>query len=64
MPPMRHIQRTIELSRQLKSMSLAALRRTHPDLGDDEIRLLFIEQVYGKELAEGVRSVLAGRNCE
>lgn len=33
-------------------MSLAALKRMHP---------LFIEQVYGKQLADGVRGVLAER---
>ncbi len=64
MPPVRHIQRTVELSRQLKNMLLAALKRIHPNLDDEEIRLLFIEQVYGKELADGVRGVLAQRNVE
>lgn len=61
MPPVRHIQRTVELSQQLKCMSLAALTRMHPSLGEAEIRLLFIEQVYGKQLADGVRGVLAER---
>ncbi len=62
MAPVRHIQRTVELSGQLKSMSLAALARLHPELSEQEIRLMFIEQVYGKELADGVRELWAGRN--
>ncbi len=61
LPPVRHVERTVELSRQLKEMTFAALRRIHPELGEDEIRIFFIERVYGKELADGVREVLARR---
>ncbi len=36
MSPVRHIQRTADLSRQLKSMPLAALARKHLELSEQE----------------------------
>jgi hypothetical protein len=59
MPPTREVHRKVEHSRQLKNMTIAALKRMHPDFGEDEIRLLFLRQVYGKQLSEGVLEVLA-----
>ncbi|MFO1064605.1 MAG: hypothetical protein U0892_12145 [Pirellulales bacterium] len=59
-PPVRNAERALRLSRQVKNMALASIRRVHPDKSDVEIRLLFIEQAYGKELANGVRETSAG----
>lgn len=45
-------------------MSLNAIRRRHPELSDDEIRLKFIELTYGTELAHDVRRHLKERHLE
>ncbi|MEZ6125815.1 MAG: hypothetical protein R3C49_22035 [Planctomycetaceae bacterium] len=42
-------------SRQVKRMSMDAIRRRHPAFSENEVRLKFIELTYGSELAEGVR---------
>jgi hypothetical protein len=43
---------TIELSRR-------AIARANPDLNPDELRLKYIELVYGKELSQRVRDFLS-----
>jgi hypothetical protein len=42
-------------SRSMIALSRAALRDRHPDLGDDECLVLWVEQNYGPEIADGVR---------
>lgn len=43
------------LSRRVRNMAFAAIRRRHPDLDEEGVRLLFIELTYGKPLADEVR---------
>ena len=43
------------MSRQVKQMAFEAIQRSHPNLAEDEVQLLFIELTYGTSLAEDVR---------
>ena len=38
-----------------------AIRRRHPELGDAEVGLMFIELTYGKSLADDIRRWRAER---
>ena len=42
-------------SRDVRQMAFAAIRRRHPALDENEVRLRFIELTYGKALADDVR---------
>ncbi len=55
MSPIERLRKTFALSRQLKQMSLNAIRRRHPKFNENEVRLKFIELTYGKSLADDVR---------
>ena len=54
MSPRQRLQRTFAWSRQLKQMSFVAIRRSHPNLDENGIRLKFIETTYGKALADRI----------
>jgi hypothetical protein len=43
------------MSRRVRNMAFDAIRRRHPDYGEDEVRMRFIELTYGKPLAEEIR---------
>ena len=55
MSPRERIRQTLAMSRQVRNMALNAIRRRHPDLGDAEVGLVFIELTYGKPLADDIR---------
>lgn len=55
MTPHERLRMAMGWSGQLRRMSFAAIRRRHPDLDEDEVRLQFIELMYGKTLADDVR---------
>jgi len=55
MSPQERFWRTCAMSRQIRNMGFAAIRRRHPELSDEETQLLFIELTYGKPLADDVR---------
>jgi hypothetical protein len=42
-------------------MAMDAIRRRHPEFGDGEVRLLFIELTYGKPLADEIRRYCSER---
>lgn len=56
--PQERIQKMCILSTSLRRMAFDAIRRFHPTLDDNEVRLKFIELTYGVELANSVRSHL------
>jgi hypothetical protein len=56
--PQERIQKMCILSTSLRRMAFDAIRRFHPTLNDNEVRLKFIESTYGIELANSVRSHL------
>ncbi|MEM9656769.1 MAG: hypothetical protein AAF961_00275 [Planctomycetota bacterium] len=56
MSPQERIRKMCALSKQVRKMAFAAIRRRHPDFDEDEVQLKFIELVYGERLAEGVRA--------
>lgn len=64
MSPQERVSRMCLWSQQIRNMSLNAIRRRHPELSDDEIRLQFIELTYGTELARDVRQHLQERHLE
>ncbi len=43
------------MSRRVRNMAMAAIRRRHPDFGDADVRLMFIELTHGKSLADDIR---------
>jgi len=53
--PNQRLSKAFALSRQVKRMAMEAIRRRHPELEEDAIRLKFIELTYGKDLADDVR---------
>jgi len=55
MSPVQRLKKTFALSRQVKRMSMDAIRRHHPEFDENAVRLRFIELTYGKSLAEDVR---------
>jgi len=54
MSPIERLRKTFALSRQVKRMSMDAIRRRHPEFDEDEIRVRFIELTYGKAIAADV----------
>ena len=58
MSPQERVQRMCTLSHQLRCMAFDAIRRTHPQMSESDVKLKFIEVTYGKELADEVRSWL------
>jgi len=55
MSPAQRLRKTFALSRQVKRMSMDAIRRCYPEFGEDAVRLKFIELTYGKALGDDVR---------
>ena len=55
------IRQTLGMSRRVRDMAMDAIRRRHPDWGDAEVRLMFIELTYGKSLADDIRRWSAER---
>ena len=55
MTPQQRIRQTCAMSRQVKRMAFAAIRRRHPGFSEDEVQNLFIELTYGQTLANEVR---------
>ncbi|TWU62222.1 hypothetical protein [Crateriforma conspicua] len=55
MTPAERLAKMCSLTAIIRRMAFDAIRRTHPDLDDAEVRLKFIESTYGEELAAEVR---------
>jgi hypothetical protein len=54
------IRQTCVLSNHLRKMAFDAIRRRFPEMTESEIKLIFIEQTYGKPLADAIRSQATG----
>jgi len=55
MPAAQRLNKALALSCEMMRLSKAAIRRRHPGFTEDEVRNMFIELNYGKELADQVR---------
>ena len=55
MGPGGRLRAGLRFSRSMIALSRAALRARHPELGEQALRLLWIEQNYGAALARAVR---------
>ncbi|MFT5522928.1 MAG: hypothetical protein ACI9HK_000872 [Pirellulaceae bacterium] len=64
MEPLDRLRKAMALSRQVKQMSLDAIRRRHPDFDENEVRWKFLELTYGKTLAADVRRCQEERGLE
>jgi mRNA-degrading endonuclease toxin of MazEF toxin-antitoxin module len=53
--PQQRVRRSCALSRQVRTMAFAAIRRRHPHLSDRDVQLAFIGLAYGEGLANDVR---------
>lgn len=58
------VARRFGLARSLtattRRMARQALRRAHPEMSEDELKVAFVELLYGPELAAGFRTRLTG----
>jgi hypothetical protein len=63
MSPQERLNKSLAWSLDIRQMAFNAIRRRHPTLDEAEVRLRFIELVYGQELADDVRrwQMSAGR---
>ena len=55
MGPGGRLRAGLRFSRSMIALSRAALRARHPELGEEALKLLWIEQNYGAALAREVR---------
>lgn len=55
MSPQERIRRTCAMSRRIRKMAFDAIRHRHPELGEEEVQLLFVEVAYGKTLADDLK---------
>lgn len=61
--PARRFRLARSLSQTMIQVSRANIRRLHPEMDEEELKLLFVEIYYGKELAERVRMDMERRKC-
>jgi len=61
--PARRFHLARSLSQTMIQVSRANIRRLHPEADQEEIKILFVELYYGKELADRVRAYLERRQC-
>lgn len=58
-------ERRLDIARSLsQSMILASretIKRLHPQISEEELKILFVELYYGKELADRVREYMEKR---
>lgn len=55
MAPEERFRKACAMSRRCRKMAMEAIRRRYPRISGEEMRLRFIELVYGRELADAVR---------
>ena len=58
--PSTRLAGAIAASNRVAQQCKDAIRRANPGISDQEVNLRFIELNYGRELADSVRSFLAG----
>ncbi|WP_456426155.1 hypothetical protein [Rhodocaloribacter sp.] len=56
--PEKRLALALSLSASTVEMARNAIRRRHPTLSEEEVKLKFVEVHYGKELADRVRASL------
>jgi predicted ATP-dependent Lon-type protease len=52
------LARACSLSETVIQLSNRAIRRSNPELNEQELKLLFVEYYYGKDLSDCVRKYL------
>lgn len=57
--PARRLRMALDLSAQVLAMARRAVRRNHPHATEAELDRRYLEQVYGRELADQVHCRLA-----
>ena len=60
----RRLQLGLELSGEALEMAQRGIRRANPDASELEVKLIFVEVTYGKDLADRVRAYLQKRKGE
>lgn len=61
-PPEERLRSAFEASNRVARQCKDAIRRSRPELSNEEVKLKFIELNYGPELAAEVRDFLANRD--
>jgi hypothetical protein len=59
--PTRRVQMAMGLSAQIPSMARRSVQRDAPHASKTELDILFVERVYGRELAADLRRHLSAR---
>lgn len=60
MTPQRRVELAIEMSEELRAITLASIRSRNPSLTETQARLALIEMLYGVEVNSFDRSNVAG----
>ena len=60
-PPTKRIEDAVSSSNRVAEQCKNAIRRSNPQITDEEVRLRFIELNYGPEMAVSVRGYLVGK---
>ncbi|NIM78590.1 MAG: hypothetical protein GTO20_07345 [Candidatus Aminicenantes bacterium] len=53
---------TLSLSQTVIDLARRALKRANPDLNEFELKILFLSNCYGRELAEKVKKYMVEKN--
>ncbi len=53
--PAKRLSITLSLSQGVIALSKQALKKAHPDLNDNELKILFLKNCYGADIAEKVK---------
>ncbi len=59
--PERRLELGLSFSQMALQMAHQGIAQAHPDLSEQEQKLLFVEITYGKDLADRVRTYLGAR---
>jgi len=61
--PAERVQKACAMSKRNRLLAMEAIRRRHPGLAKDDVKLAFIELAYGGEIAAAVRRWWQERNA-
>ncbi|RMD98070.1 MAG: hypothetical protein D6816_16715 [Bacteroidetes bacterium] len=61
-PVWRKLQLMEQLNEMTHALAFNVLRQCHPDTGDAELRRLWAERLFGRELSRKLSDHLPGRN--
>jgi hypothetical protein len=61
MGPIRRLQLADEWTHDILTLAWVSLQERHPEVSEEELRILWVEHLYGADLARRVKAYLEGR---